>query len=163
MYQEPLFLSLQETKPAGEGRTLSPSREAHSMARYAGHSQIHTVAHGQVARAAPSPWLPEQLWLPSSPMESQGSQEGQRMHPTAPLPPHAQHCAEGSASPIPCLLCSNPKRITVLKACLLHPEKGLRRREVTCQGPCRLCPTETRPQDIAASGARGGGTPGKVG
>lgn len=39
------------------------------MAGYAGYSQIHTVAHGQVARAAPSLWLPEQLWLPSSPMK----------------------------------------------------------------------------------------------
>lgn len=75
------------------------------------------------------------------------------MHLITPLPPHAQHCAEGSATPIPCLLCSNPRRITVLKPCLLHPEKGLRRREVTYQGPCRLCPAETRLQDIAASGA----------
>lgn len=128
---------------------------AHSLAEYAGYGQIQTVAHRQVARAAPSLGLPATLHpqphltgggshllsLETKVLGSQGSQEGWRMYLTAPLPPHAQHCAEGSAGPSLVYSAGQLQKVTVLnlhaslKPRLLPREQRLRRGEVIAKDP----------------------------
>lgn len=135
MYQEPLFLSLQETKPAGSGERLNSALEQRG------------TGFGRVCMLWPDPGWLAGPWqgrphLPGSPLPftlnavapfSQHGNEGSEKSGVSRKMKGARHCLR--EMPAPSLVDSARNLHASLKPCLLHPEGGPGRGEGPAEDP----------------------------